>query len=197
MTKTKKTSRIALVDMDGTVADYVKALRRDLEKLRSPDEPETPENPYDQEDLPHIKLRMDLIKNQYGWWRALEPMSVGFEIVAILREFDFDLHVATKGPSSRSQAWKEKVEWCRKYLPDASVHIVEEKSLLYGKILVDDYPEYALNWLEHRPRGLVIMPAHAYNESMEGRPNILRFRGGLADVDALRQRIERLIGEMK
>jgi hypothetical protein len=48
--------------------------------------------------------------------------------------------------------------WCNKHLPGRQITITMDKSLTYGRVLVDDYPDYALGWLEHRPRGLVIMP---------------------------------------
>tara|TARA_Y100000310_G_C20512920_1_gene729762 strand:+ start:436 stop:588 length:153 start_codon:yes stop_codon:yes gene_type:complete len=45
--------------------------------------------------------------------------------------------------------------------------ITEDKGIVYGKVLVDDYPCYIKRWLENRPRGLVIMPAHSYNRDFE------------------------------
>lgn len=184
--------RIGLVDLDGTLADYVGALRRDLESIANPMEVPIPDNPYELIDkYPHIKARARLIKSQYGWWRSLEPMSRGFEIVEILKEFGFELHIATKGPADNSQAWKEKVDWCRKHIPDAGIHIVEKKSLLYGKVLVDDYPGYAKEWLEWRPRGLVIMPLNGTNAFVR-HPNIFLYRG-VVDRDYLRRRLREIL----
>jgi len=39
----------------------------------------------------------------------------------------------------------------------------QKKSLVYGKVLVDDWPDYYLPWLGVRPRGLVTVPAHPWN----------------------------------
>ena len=39
----KKIKPIALFDMDGTLADYLSAMKRDLESMRGPGEPETDE----------------------------------------------------------------------------------------------------------------------------------------------------------
>ena len=41
---------------------------------------------------------------------------------------------------------------------------------------MDDYPDYALRWLEWRKRGLVIMPAHEYNKDFK-HPNVIRYTG--------------------
>lgn len=109
----------------------------------------------------------------------------------MLREFDFELHVATKGPYNRPNAWAEKVKWCHKHLRDASVHVVDDKSLLYGKVLVDDWPAYVEKWLEWRPRGLVVMPAYGYNAHLDGHPNIIRMKVD-ADFKTLRERLATL-----
>lgn len=51
-----------------------------------------------------------------------------------------------------------------------------DKGGTYGRVLVDDYPKYVKDWLKHRPRGLVIMPAHSYNEGFT-HPNVIRHDG--------------------
>ena len=43
----------------------------------------------------------------------------------------------------------------------------QNKSLVYGKILVDDFPEYVEPWLKNRPRGLAIIPAHPWNKEFK------------------------------
>lgn len=48
--------------------------------------------------------------------------------------------------------------------------------LRYGAVLVDDWPEYIRRWLENRPRGLVIMPAHEHNAGFN-HPNVVRYDG--------------------
>lgn len=189
----KPHQKIALIDMDGTVADFTGQLLKDLETIRSPGEPPLL-SIEEMEQHPYLRARMSLVKSQPGWWRSLPRLERGFMIVRLLREFDFALHVATKGPHSKSQAWAEKVEWCRLWLPDASVHVVEEKSLLYGKVLVDDWPPYVQAWLNWRPRGLAIMPAYRYNEHMaeEFPRQVFLFRNE-DDIPALRERIRELV----
>ena len=42
-----------------------------------------------------------------------------------------------------------------------------DKGLVYGKMLVDDHPEYVLRWLKWRKRGFVIMPDQPWNQGFE------------------------------
>ena len=100
----------------------------------------------------------------------------------------FKNNILTKGPKHCPNAWKEKVEWCHEELFKSTltmrrlwqrekwsldIHIVSDKAIVYGKMLVDDYPPYVEAWLKHRPRGLVFMPAHKYNEDFT-HPNVIR-----------------------
>ncbi len=178
---------IALIDMDGTVADYSSQMVRDLERLRSPNEAPIEGDLELAEITQHLEARMSLIKGQPEWWFNLPAIPLGLKVVNIFREFGFDLHIATKGPSRRPQAWAEKVRWCNKIISDATIHITEEKSMLYGKVLFDDWPAYVLAWLEWRPRGLVVMPAKVYNAHLEGHPNIIRVEDTPHDMERLRE----------
>lgn len=183
---------IALVDMDGTLADYSGAMKRDLERLRSPYEPPL-EGPIELlEAQLHLVERMRLIKLQPGWWSGLPMIRRGFQVVNVLRDMGFSIHVATKGPHRNSAAWMEKVEWCREKLPYASVHITEEKSLLYGKVLVDDWPPYVEEWLRWRPRGLAVVPAYEYNAHLADNPQVFMHDGTDDAVDSTRLLQERL-----
>lgn len=186
--------RIALIDMDGTVADYDAGIQAYYDDMTGPGEyGYYSMNGFHSKDLPipdYLWKRIELIRNQPEWWRNLPPLPVGFEIISVLDEFHFEYHVATKGPSSNPQAWAEKVEWVRHWMPYADVHITEKKSLLYGKVLVDDYPPYTQSWLQWRPNGLVVMPAHHYNKEVND-PQILRYEEGMQDQ--LRERLEKLL----
>jgi FMN phosphatase YigB (HAD superfamily) len=158
--------RVALVDMDGTLVDYDSVMRRELEALRSPGEPvfeTSPEGGYPD----WIEARRRLISLRPGFWRGLPKLQVGFDVVLSLEALGFCIHVLTKGPSHKPAAWSEKVEWCREHLPSALVTVTEDKSIAYGRVLVDDWPPYFEAWLEHRPRGIVIVPAHPWNEGCE------------------------------
>lgn len=76
------------------------------------------------------------------------------------------------------------------------VHVVSDKGLVYGVALYDDYPRYIEAWLEHRPRGLVVMPANASNKHFS-HPNVIRYDGTtLAEVErAMRIVLVRKPGE--
>lgn len=173
-------SRIALIDMDGTLCDYTGALIRDLRKIASPSEQSDYVDGIELWDLeksnPHIKSRMDLIKAQPGWWEGLEPIPSGFEVVDMMRELEYDLHILTKGPALATRAWSEKVTWCQKHIPDAQIHVTQDKGIVYGRVLFDDFPPYAERWLKWRPRGTVIMPATSWNASFE-HPSVVKWDG--------------------
>ena len=165
---------IALVDLDGTVADFDSAMKLRLAPLCGPHEPDYGDN-YD-DVPPYIKARRDLIKRQPGFWRVLPTIDLGFDVVNCLRDVGFRLNILTKCPKRNPRVWTEKVEWCVEYLPDAQITLTEEKTNVYGKVLVDDYPPYFLPWLKVRPRGLVIAVAQPWNKDFT-HPNLIRYDG--------------------
>lgn len=174
-------NRIALLDLDGTLADYDAAMLRDLNAIRSPNEPE--ETIPHRSDEPYMKARANMIRSQPGWWLNLAPLKQGFEIIELLKKYKFDLHVLTKAPHSVDAAWTEKVIWCKKHLPDTDITITQEKGLVYGKILVDDWPPYVEAWLKFRPRGLVIMVEQRWNKDFN-HPQVVKYNGtNLAEVE--------------
>ena len=161
---------IALFDMDGTVCDHDKALLRDLELIRSPSE--TPiTDVRTAERHPYIHERMRLIKSQPGWWENLEKIPLGMDLYNGLIALNFRVSILTKGPRKTTQAWTEKVNWCHKHLGAEDISVTMDKGLIYGKILVDDFEDYAMLWLKWRPRGLVIMPENEQNKNVK-HPNI-------------------------
>jgi len=184
----------ALVDLDGTVADFDSEMRRRLTPLCGPGEPDYGDN-YD--DVPdYIKARRDLIKRQPGFWRGLPTIDLGFDVVTCLRSIGFKLNVLTKCPKKNPAAWTEKVEWCIEHLPDAQITLAEEKTNVYGKVLVDDFPPYFLPWLKVRPRGLVIAVAQPWNKDVT-HPNLIRYDGtNLPQVaDAISRAHQRIGGK--
>ena len=155
---------VALVDMDGTLCDFRGALDRDLQAKFG-------------EDLSRLSPRTlqqaeYLIRGQAGWYRNLKPLPLGFAIVNMLREIGFRLMIMTKASKEAKNAWTEKVEWISEHLPDADMTVTQDKGLVYGKVLVDDYPSHFLRWLNHRPRGIVIMPRQPWNKEIDARENI-------------------------
>ena len=166
---------LALIDLDGTVADYNLEMRTRLAILKGPDEPDFVDR---HDNLPsYILARRDLIKRQPGFWKNLPRLELGFEVVGFLKDAGFRLTTLTKCPQEIPEAWKEKIEWSLINLPDAQYTLVsEDKSIVYGKILVDDYPPYFNAWLKVRPRGLVIAVAQPCNIGIN-QPNVIRYDG--------------------
>lgn len=156
---------VALIDMDGTLCDYDGAMSYELEKLRSPGE--TYDFQHGGEWSDWYEARRAAVSRIPGFWRNLKPLPVGMEIYYMLQELQFDLNILTKGPSTKPIAWSEKLEWCREFVPEAHVTVTEDKSLVYGKLLVDDWPSYYQSWLKWRPRGYVVVPAQPWNVDAE------------------------------
>jgi 5'-nucleotidase len=160
---TVRDQRIALFDMDGTLADYEAALLRDLERMRSPYEPPLQLSP-DHDEVSWIAARIQAIKRTPGWWENLPRLHSGFQLLALCQEIGFQIHILTKGPRTSHNAWTEKLLWCQQHIdPGVNVTITFDKSLVYGRVLVDDYPPYVDAWLAHRPRGIAVMPETQYN----------------------------------
>ena len=176
--------KVALLDLDGTLADYDLAMSRSLAELASPGEPFG-------EGTPWLSARKRLIKNQPGFWQNLPRLEDGFRVLDLLKEIGFSLNVLTKGPFKATSAWTEKVLWCREHLGDTPVTVTEDKGLSYGRVLFDDWPPYITDWLEWRPRGLVVMLGHPWNLGFT-HPNIVRLdRTNLdRDLEALRPRLQ-------
>lgn len=171
---------IALFDLDDTLVDYSGQLLRDLQRLASPNEPP----PVLYADIPYIEARRHVITSQVGWWLKLGKLKLGWDVLDLAREIGYSIVVLTKGPASKHAAWAEKVEWCNRHLADYmdGVTITHDKGLVYGSVLVDDWPDYITAWLEHRPRGLVIMPGNYHNAGFT-HPNVVRYDGtNLAEV---------------
>jgi 5'-nucleotidase len=165
---------IALFDLDSTLCDYSKALRRDYNLIKSPNDPEF--NDF-QDELPeYIKNRKRMITGQSGWWENLEKFNLGFDILRIAEELEFEIYILTKAPKHNPMAWTEKAKWAQEHVPKAKIILTEDKGLVYGKVLVDDFPPYIERWTENRPRGLVIMPAHPWNEDFSHK-NTIRYDG--------------------
>lgn len=181
-----KTEKIALFDLDGSLADFDGAMRRDLRSMRFPDEPDIAGDTdlHDLEDrFSYIRARMDFIKSKRGWWRELPRIESGFAIVRAAQTIGYHIDILTKAPRKQPQAWMEKVEWCEEQpeLVEADIHLAMNKGLVYGKLLFDDFPKFMDQWLRHRPRGLGIMPVTPYNAEYS-HPNVVRYDGTNTDA---------------
>lgn len=176
--------KLCLFDMDGTLFDHDQRVCDDLIRLAAPGE--DMKVLLAQNDLrellvkyPHLEARFDLIRRQPGWWENLPKYPLGWQIYYKAVAVGFCCHILTKGPVSKPLAWAEKVRCIHRHFgEDMPIDIVgKDKSGRYGRVLVDDYPDYVLGWLEHRPRGLAIVPAGSVNVGFR-HSNVIRYDGG-------------------
>jgi len=170
--------KIALFDMDETLVNFQGPLRERLLEMKGPEE-ETPENLWAMPD--HWYARAQAIKKEPGFWRNLPKLQWGWDVLDIAREIGFDIHVLTKGPTTGSVAWSEKVDWVRENLPEATLHITDDKRIAYGRVFVDDYWPFMELWLKNRPRGLGIV-----NYSSHLHENLTSVHDGM---DVVQQRL--------
>jgi hypothetical protein len=192
MTTTSGPDRlVALVDLDGTLCDCAGALEREMSELRGPNEGGEDESRWDPPRF--IEARRRLVMAVPGFWRNLAPLASGFELLDLLRGVGFDIHILTKGPADNSLAWMEKFEWCRRHVPDLPIVITENKELVSGAVLVEDWPPYIDTWIGAFPSGLVIIPHQRWNIGVEARhpKNAVRYDG--AGTESLRRRLEKMM----
>ena len=168
---------IALVDLDGTLCNCSEAIRERLVELRGPND--SPEDELEIEPPQYILARRRVIMNMPGFWRNLKPISSGLQLVSLLVELEFDTHVFTKGPKDSPGAWAEKFEWCRIFVPQLRVIVAEDKSLVVGDVLVEDWLPYIDMWRRRNPNGFVIIPAQPWNTGNEAEilANSIRYDG--------------------
>ncbi len=168
---------LALLDMDGVVADWHGALQRDLKDVLGKDLKRL---------SPRARQRVEwLIRGQDGWYLNLKPIPLGLYIEKTLRDIGFTVMIATKATTKTPTAWSEKVKWCTRHLPNVELMTVTgDKTKIYGKILVDDMQKFAEPWLRHRPRGIVIMPDQPWNKGYR-HPRVYRVKTK-TDVKKLR-----------
>jgi hypothetical protein len=187
---------VALWDLDRSLADYDGAMIRDLNKIRSPEEePFTPANVWTKR-AHYIHERMEMIKNIPGWWRKLDPILKGFAVYHLAVKLGFHNIVLTRG-TRKSHIWAEKLDWSMDNLGEnIEVHCVTgEKSRVYGKVLYDDYPPFVTGWLEHRPRGLAIMPVgkHTQPHEIHKHPNVILWDGQQPTFDYIERMLKRVV----
>jgi 5'-nucleotidase len=174
---------VALFDLDGTLADFDGAMVAAMNQLAGPGEPPWESQPQGKEvEPPFITARRRAVKSRPGFWRELPQLADGFEILEAARALGYKIMILTRGPHAQAAAWSEKLDWVRTHLKKVQVTITEDKGLVYGKVLVDDWPDYVTRWLEWRRRGLVIMPARRWNQGFS-HPQVLRYVMGQNDDD--------------
>ncbi len=186
--------RVGLFDMDGTLANYEKAMRTWLDLMKEPSEPDYEVHA---REPSYFYERQRVIRRQPGFWRNLETIDVGFEVLRIAQEVGFrNIHACTRGPGDCPSAWSEKFEWIQKHkesglLPSSmKITVTEDKGTVYGRFLCDDHIPFLNRWLEHRKRGLAILllPVPRKIDYRSLHPNIFCFDG--SQLNELRSKLE-------
>ena len=173
---TDRAEKIALFDMDGTLCDYEGSLKEHMLSLQAPEEEIFSEMEHENSPV-YLKNRANLIQKDIEWWVNLPKLKLGFDIWHLVAKHGYRRMILTQGPRKNPSAWSGKKIWIdRHFGPDVDITITRDKGLVYGKILVDDYPEYIERWLKWRPRGLVIMPANKNNAKFK-HPQVIRYDG--------------------
>jgi hypothetical protein len=182
---------VALFDMDGTLCDHEGQLRRDLKALMAPCERDFKGDLHKAPE--HVKRRAEMIMSSQDWWAGLPRFRLGWDVLQVARDQGYRIMILTQGPRRYPTAWTGKKVWIDRELgPDTDVTITRDKGLVYGKVLVDDYPLYLERWLEHRRNGLAIMPANDWNGDFEHR-QVIRYDGTNLDEvrEAMLRRLKR------
>lgn len=166
---------IALFDMDGTLCEYNEILNDELRTLCAPKERFIAYKPDGNPE--YIEKRAALIRASEDWWEGLPKFQLGWEILQMTQKLEFRTMILTQGPKRNAAAWAGKKRWIDNNLGrETDITITRDKGLVYGKVLVDDYPKYIERWLKWRKRGLVIMPSQSYNKGFK-HPQVIRYDG--------------------
>ena len=175
--------------MDGTLCGYDEALLRKLEELRSTGEPVW-DMPVTDDAPGYIRKRADMIRRSEEWWESLPKFQLGWDVLEIARELGYKIMILTQGPRSNPYAWSGKKKWIDKNLgQNVDLTITRDKGLVYGRVLVDDFPKYIERWLTWRGRARVIMPANKSNANFT-HPQVIRYDG--SNLDEVRKVMKKL-----
>lgn len=106
--------KIIYIDLDNTLSDYLGAAK---------------ELNVEPKDAKHI----------IGFFRNLKPMEGAIESYNELAKY-FDVYILSTSPWSMPNALMEKLEWVKKYLPNAYKNVIfsHHKNLNIGDYLIDD-----------------------------------------------------------
>jgi 5'-nucleotidase len=186
-------NNIALIDLDSTIADHDAQLEKDLKKMSSPEEIILLDKWREKKRAPsYMFQRMKVIRNNVEWWENLPVIEKGMELVEIMQSIGFRIVILTQGPRANSHAWQGKVNWVNKHLGEKiDITITRDKSMVYGKVLYDDYPPYVDSWLTNRPRGLAILNSYSYNQHYKNKNSILYENNKDEVVELLREQFKR------
>jgi hypothetical protein len=184
---------VALFDMDGTLCDYDMGLTTEMNRLASPGEPRF-SLPIAHDAPPYLKARRDLICGDEDWWANLPRLQLGWNVLQVAQALGYRQMILTQGPRRNPAAWAGKKRWIDQHLgEDFDITVTRDKSLVYGKVLVDDFAGYFEKWLDWRPRGLVIMPVghmnRDYQPTKEYAKRVIKYDG--TNLEEVRDAMEK------
>jgi len=127
-----------------------------------------------------------MIRHSEEWWTNLPKLQLGWDVLGIAKELGYKIMILTQGPKANPFSWSGKKMWIDKHLgQDVDLTITRDKGLVYGRVLVDDFPKYIERWLTWRTRGVVIMPANDSNLNFS-HSQVTRYNGSnLEEVRAM------------
>ena len=106
--------KIIYIDLDNTLSDYLGAAKE-------------------------LNVKPKDAKHIIGFFRNLKPMEGAIESYNKLAKY-FDVYILSTSPWSMPNALMEKLEWVKKYLPNAYKNVIfsHHKNLNIGDYLIDD-----------------------------------------------------------
>lgn len=164
MSSASRAPRVALIDLGDTLCDCSTAVDTVLSQT-GPDN-STP-----------LDAQRQAITRTPGFWRQLAPSPLGFELLRLLRREGLVVNIVTKGPREAPQVWADKAAWCHEHLPDVPLVITDDKALIPGDVLVEDWLPYVDRWQTRWQSGLAIVVAKPWNtDAVEG-SKLIRYDG--------------------
>ena len=178
----KKADNVILFDLDNTLVDWDEQILKDMNSLRSENEPEIISLPKGRLKN-YLRKRMDFIMQNIQWWENLKIRQIGMDIWNLAGELEFERVILTQGPRKNPKAWTGKKLWVDKNLgQDTKLIITRDKTLVDGAVLVDDWPLYIIPWLKEHPTRHIILPMHHHNTTFTNKQAIKYTGKNLSDI---------------
>lgn len=157
-----------------------------------------------------VYAEMEAQFNEPGFFAGLKPYPGAVEVVNALLDAGHEIEVVTSPTMIYSpivnrrvingRVAAEKIDWVTRHIPRlaANVTITKNKAIVDGDALIDDAEHNVVPWAKAHPKGLAIVIARPWNESMTLPSNSVRC--ALAEVEGvllLKADDEELYGEAK
>jgi len=112
--------KVLYIDMDGVLVDFASGLRRTPAAVQE----EFKDHP---DDISGIFAKMDPVPGAVLAFTALTEL--------------FDVYILSTAPWDNPSAWRDKLEWVKKFLGEAAYKrliLTHHKELMRGEFLIDD-----------------------------------------------------------